>query len=320
MKSIDRNTGPLRDAATRDARPRTWSAMPRMSRRVVIASMALMVAACSSIKLGYNSAETLLLYGLDSYFDLDETQEQLARERMRPLLAWHRTQELPTYAQFLDEAQRALNRPANQPISADDILALQERINGKLARLGEQAAPELARLALALQPAQIDRFARKLADDNAKARREVVRFAGKESLEERIKASRERAESWLGSVSREQDERIRAHLMSRPSGQAWWMDERERRQRELVAVMQRIQREQPSEELATRWLRDYMAQLALPPDGERRARILEFRRGNAELMAQLVNSATPAQKTTLMKKLRGYADDFTTLASTGRRS
>lgn len=318
MKSIDRSTAPAssRPVEALAARPRTLGGMNRMTRRVVITSAALLLTACSSVKLGYNNAETLLLYGLDSYLDLDDAQEQLARDRLRPLLAWHRSQELPTYAQLLEDAQRRLNRT----VTTDDVLELQAQLNTKMARLGEQAAPELARLALTLRPEQIDHFARKLSDDSSKARRELVRFAGKESLDERVKLSVERAESWFGSVSREQQEKIRTHLAGRPTGQAWWMDERERRQRELTQVLQRIRVEQPAAETATRWLREHFAQLALPADSERRLRTLEFRRGNAELMAQLVNSASPAQKATLMKKLRGYAEDFTTLATAGGRS
>jgi hypothetical protein len=44
------------------------------ARRVLALSVVLLVAACSSIKLGHNNADTLLMYGLDSYFDLDDSQ------------------------------------------------------------------------------------------------------------------------------------------------------------------------------------------------------------------------------------------------------
>ena len=52
--------------------------------RLVVAS-ALLLAACSSLKLGYNHADTLLLYSLDSYLDLDDRQQELAGERVRRL-------------------------------------------------------------------------------------------------------------------------------------------------------------------------------------------------------------------------------------------
>jgi hypothetical protein len=93
------------------------------------------------------------------------------------------------------------------------------------------------------------------------------------------------------------------------------MDERERRQRELVSVLQRIQSEQPGEATATAWLRAYFAQLQSPADPERRRTIEEFRAGNAELVARLINAATADQKAALSRKLGSYAEDFVALAS-----
>jgi hypothetical protein len=290
-------------------------ALGQRTRRVVVVSLTLLLVACSSIKLGYNNADTLLVYSLDSYFDLDEAQEKLARERVRELMGWHRQTQLAQYARFVDEAQRKLDGP----VSAADVLAVQEAINLKLARLGEQAAPELARLALTLRPEQLTHFADKLARDTAKARRELVRSAGRQTLDERVKTYAERAEGWLGPLNREQMELVRTALAARPSGQPWWLDERERRQRDMVAVLRRIQAEQPAAEVATGWLREYFAQLALPADAERRARILQFRQDNAVLNAALLNAAGPQQKATLVKKLRGYADDLTQLAGSGAR-
>ena len=42
---------------------------------------ALLFAACSTVKLGYNNADTLLLYSLDRYVSLTDEQEQMVRRR-----------------------------------------------------------------------------------------------------------------------------------------------------------------------------------------------------------------------------------------------
>ena len=47
---------------------------------------------------------------------------------------------------------------------------------------------------------------------------------------------------------------------------------------------------------------------------DRRARAESYRRGSAELIAQLINHATPEQRATLDKKLNDYAQDFRSLA------
>jgi hypothetical protein len=280
--------------------------------RWLLLAVALCLSACSTgVRLGYNYAETLVAYSLDGYVGLTDEQQQLVKERATALVAWHRSTQLRDYAQLIESTRRKLDGP----VSASDVLAFNQAINARLAALGERAAPDLAHLALTLSPDQIARMQRKLANDNSKARRELVQFAGKESLDERVKKYAERADYWFGSLSREQLELVRASLAQRPDNAGWWIEERERRQRELLAVLQKIQAERPSETTATQWLRTYFAQLQSPPDPERRRGIEQFRAGNAELIAQLLNSATPEQKAALSAKLGSFAGDFVALAA-----
>lgn len=305
---IDRSTGPARSTGTAAV-----STLGRQARRFVLASVAFLLAACSQLQLGYNNADTLLAYTLDSYLDLDDEQERLARSSIAALHRWHRATQLPGYVQLLDDAQK---RVAGA-VSAADVLAFNAGMRRALAAIGEQAAPDLAALALTLKPAQVDRLAERLASDTSKARRELVRFAGAESLEQRVQRYVERTEDWFGTVTPAQRETIRAALVRRPEAQQQWVDERERRQHELVAVMARIRAEQPPPATATAWLREYFAELAEPREAERRARLAAYRRENAELVAQLVNSATPAQREAIRARLRGYAEDFGALAAKG---
>ncbi len=291
------------------------AALGARARAFIAASAALVLAACSSVQLGYNNADTLLLYSLDSYFDLDDAQEALARARTRALLDWHRATQLRGYAELIEGARAKLAGP----ISTADVLAFQDDLYARLAVLGERAAPDLAALALTLAPAQLERFAGKLAQDTSKARRELVRFAGRESLDDRVRRYTERAESWFGRLDDRQRELIRNALVARPSSQQFWIDERERRQQDLLAVLARIRRERPDEAVATQWVREYFAQLARPAERERAERVVAFRQANAELIAQLVNSASDEQRAALLRKLRGYAQDFTVLAASGAR-
>lgn len=287
--------------------------MSRQARRFVLLSVTLLVAACSSLQLGYNNADTLLAYSLDSYLDLDDQQERLARQRIGALHRWHRGTQLRDYATLLADAQAKLAAP----VAAADVREFNDRINGHLATLGTRAAPDLAALALTLGSAQIERLADKLARDTSKTRRELVRFAGTESYEQRVERAIERAEDWLGTLSPAQQELIRSSLARRPDAREAWMQERERRSRDLVAVLDRIRRDQPPLATASGWLHDYFAELRQPRDEDRRARLMQMRDDNAALIAQLINTASSAQRAALTRKLRGYADDFNALAARG---
>lgn len=280
------------------------------ARCFVLLAAVLLAAACSSLKLGYSHADTLLLHSLNRYFDLDDRQQELARERVRGLLDWHRRTQLADYAQLFTEAERTLNGR----VSADDVTALQRQTYARLATIGEQAAPDLAALAVTLSPPQIERFADRLARDASKERRELARFAdGRESVEERVERYTERAETWFGSVNDEQAQILRAAAAARSD--TWWLEERDRRRRELVQLLQSIHEDRPPAAEATRRIRDHFASLAEPREAGRRAAVAEYRRANAELIARMINAATPEQRAVLTGKLRGYAEDFTALAS-----
>jgi hypothetical protein len=303
----DASTG----GAPRKRRARVW-------RAAFAAVLLAALAACSSIRLGYNNADTLALYSLDSYFDLDDAQETLARERVRALIAWHRRTQLADYVQLIEETQSRLDRP----VSAQDVLAVQSQMTERMQLLGRQAAPDLAKLARTLTPDQLAHFSNKMAKDNAKFRREQVSLRdapGDAASEARIKRNLERARNWLGPLTREQEQLLREASTREPGADARWLAERERRQRVLLGVLERIRSEQLGAEQGGVLLRAYFEELQTPADPALRETVLRMRERNAQLIAQLLNSATPQQKALLAKKLRGYSNDFTVLASEGAR-
>lgn len=262
------------------------------------------------MKIGYNNADTLALIQLNSYVDLTSDQEVTVKERLNALLGWHRSTQLRDYAAFIDRARAKLTGD----VTAADVIEFNQQLNARMLTVGDKAAPDIAYVALTLTPDQIDRAAKKTADSAAKERRELARHSEKEPGAERVKKYGERAESWFGRLNDAQKEIIRKSFATRPNEATWWIDERERRQREFIALLRKIHAEQPSEDTAARWFRTYFKHLNQAPDGERRARMETYRRHSAELVAQLINSATPEQRAHLDKKLADYAQDFRSLA------
>jgi len=285
----------------------------RGARLLVLGLFALLFAACSTIKLGYDHADTLLLHGLERYVSLNAEQEQMVRQRVGSLMAWHRATQLSDYAAFL---QRTRSR-IDGDVTPAEVLEFNEGLNARLAALGERAAPDAAALALTLTPAQIAQVERKLVDENVKARKESARET-KQAIDERAKKYAERSEFWLGKLNERQMGVVRTSLASRPVDSLYWIEARERRTRSLVALLRRIQAEQPGEEVAAGWFRAYFRELARPGDPEQRARAEAFRRDNAQLVAQIMNSATPEQRAHLDKRLSGFAAEFVQLATRGQ--
>jgi hypothetical protein len=268
---------------------------------------ALFFAACSTVKLGYNNADTLLLYSLDRYVSLTDEQERMVRQRVGSLMDWHRATQLADYAAFVQHARARLDGD----ITPAEVLEFNEGLNSRLAALGERAA-----LALTLTPTQIDQVERKLVDANVKARRQSAQEA-RQAIDERAKKYAERFEFWLGKLDPQQVQGVRASLAGRPVDSLYWIEARERRTKDLVAMLRRIEAERPSEAVAASWFRAYFRELARPSNADQRARAEAFRRDNAQLIAQLVNSASPEQRVHLDRKLSGFAAEFVQLAQRG---
>jgi hypothetical protein len=287
-------------------RHRTW---------LLMAGYVLLLAACSSVRFGYNHADTFLVSSLDRYLDLENGQKQLAERQAEAFLAWHRATQLNDYAALLEEARVKIRGP----VTVDDVLAFQWKLMNRLAAIGERAAPEIARLALTLTPEQIAHLRSELADDEEEFREKYEADGAdgiaKAQAKRFIKVSR----FWFETLTPAQEEIVRAGFAGRDRISRFWMEERERRQRDLVAVLDRIRSEHPAPGVAAGWVRDYFAGFVQHADPQQRASAQAQQRSNADLIAKLINAATPEQRAELDEKLERYANDFTALAMEGGR-
>ena len=59
-----------------------------------------LLISCSAFHLTYSTADWILLWKLDGYFDLSASQEEYLDHQIEKFHVWHRRQGLPQYAQF----------------------------------------------------------------------------------------------------------------------------------------------------------------------------------------------------------------------------
>jgi hypothetical protein len=260
---------------------------------LLLVSMALLLPACSAIRLGYGNADSLARWWLDQYLDLSPEQDALARERLPRLMVWHRKTQLPDYAAVLGQARSlAVGKP-----TAADGLELTEAVIRRVRRLADQAIPDAADLLLTLTPAQIERMSARMADKNLSYAKEARLAEGEAGQRKaRFKRLLERAEYWYGAFSDGQEAAIRQLIDTRPSGAQFWYDERLRRQNELLDLARKVQAEKPSRERVMALLRDYADRFDMPSDPSRRATALALRKESSELAAAIQALTTPAQR------------------------
>jgi hypothetical protein len=273
----------------------------------LLAASLLLVGGCSMFKLAYNNVDVAINWVLDGYFNLHAEQHALLKARVESLQTWHRKYALPEYIEGL----RAAQQKARNPITRDDVdwfVGASLRHYGKLA---EQAAPGAADLLVTLSPAQINTMQAKMAKDNKKFAKEHKLSAAPEAQREaRAKRMIELAEDWVGNLSGEQEARIRQTLQEWPLYYPLSLANRERRQRELVSLIETHRDARELAPLLSDWLQNYEQGRA----PEYAALAQQNKQRGIDLALQIDAMLTPKQRGHLIDKLQTYMNDFSSLS------
>ncbi|MRX07009.1 hypothetical protein GJ697_04075 [Pseudoduganella sp. FT25W] len=293
--------------------------MPPSARRTLqglfLIAIMTVLAACSSLRLAYNNGDTLLYWWIDGYVDLTSDQKSVVKEDIDKLFHWHRKTQLNDYAQILQTAQRQLAAGVTQADLQTDFDEIKKRTEALLLK----ATPELAELARSLQPDQIATLERKFAANNAEFRKKNMRGDREAQQTFRYKKSMEQFELWFGSFSSEQEAQIRKASDARPLDNNIWLDERMRRQNNILAAVRRVQSEKLGKEatqaLIQGLIKDGFQRLET---SERKAFFDSYEDANLKLVLTVIQLATPAQKAHAQRRMQGWIDDFRSLAADQR--
>jgi len=278
----------------------------------IVLAFALLLAACSSLRLAYNNADTLLYWWIDAYVDFDGEQKAEVKQDINNFFRWHRKTQLQDYVQFLQRAQRQLRGNVTQADLVADYADIRDRTEALLLR----SAPDIAEMALSLKPEQLDSMEKKFAKNNAAFRKKNMKGDSEDQNKFRYKKSMEQFELWFGDFSNEQEDIIRRASDARPLDNALWLDERMRRQLKIMTLARKIMHDKPSKEVATKWIED-LIRSGFDRFGisERKAFFDNYERATVELVHTVISIATPAQKAHAHKRMESWIKDLNTLSA-----
>lgn len=278
----------------------------------IVLAFAILLAACSSLRLAYNNADTLLYWWLDAYVDFDGEQRSEVKQDIDAFFRWHRKTQLQDYVHLLQKAQRQLK--AN-PTHAD-LMAEYADIRDRTEALLLRSAPEFAEMALSLKPDQLENMEKKFAKNNLDFRKKNMKGDAEDQNKFRFKKSMEQFELWFGDFSKEQEAAIRKASDARPLNNELWLDERIRRQLKVMGLARKIMVEQPSKQVATQWMEELIrASFDRFGYSERKAFFDSYTHSTVELVHTVLRISTPEQKAHAHKRMDGWIKDLNTLAA-----
>lgn len=277
-----------------------------MRRLTWLALAALLLAGCSTLQLGYNSADTLLRWRGDQYFDFQGEQSDAYAARVASLMRWHRANALPEYAKSADEAAQRIERG----LSREDLVWGYDSVRGHIRTVLRAAAGEAAGLLDQLTPAQLEHFERRLARENREFEKEQLSGTPEERRSRRAKRTVERMEDWVGELSSGQLERVRRYSTRAPLTAEYRDRERRRLQRALLDMLSARQARERLADFVVHWDRGREAEF----DRLNRVQLDEY----FALLLDLERTLTPAQREKLVRRMRLFAQDFAELSRGAR--
>jgi hypothetical protein len=264
------------------------------------------------VRLGYDYGENIAYWWLDGYVDFDVDQKVWFKERLANWFAWHRKTQLKDYANLLSKEQKRLQHKVTEA----ELLAEYGQFTTRTLVMIDKALPDLADLALSLQPSQIEHIQKKFESNNEKYRKDYLRGDFEHRQEFRYKKVMEQAQYWFGNFSAEQEALIRKASDARPLNNELRMEVRLQLQRDLIGLLNKIQSEKPSREATASMLKEYLYSLIEHYGGAEHKTFFDMSRdGMANLTTVIINCTTPKQKEYASKRLQQWIDNFNVLAA-----
>ena len=276
-------------------------------RRIIVLLLVVLVTGCSALRLGYRHADTYFAWRVDDYFDLDQRQKRDFNERLGHLLAWHRYEQLPEYAVFVNTAIKK----AQPELKREDMIWFIDGIKARYQIIVDRGAGDAAELLMSITPEQIAALQKQWNKDNQKFVRE---YALEGSLGDRklarLKRAIEQVEDWTGNLNSEQEQKIAVLLEAIPHINHLRHQDRVRRQKEFLELLKMRANQNEFQSRLHAWLRNW-----------EHGRTSEYAQLSEEVFEKRIQFTiavekllTPAQRHTAVQRLQNFADDFNTLS------
>jgi hypothetical protein len=268
------------------------------------------LAGCSGARLAYNNADTAARWMADDYFALVGAQKEDFSARLARFHAWHRSEELPHYSALMAGAGGRLARGLTQ----QDLDWAWDNVDARYRRMAEHAAPDLAAVLVTLTPAQSEHLDRKFADSNVEYARKYLRGSEAEQRQRRDKRNLELMREWFGDLSDGQEAQLKIASARLPLLYSLRLQNRQRRQREFVALLNAYRSPAELEPKLRRWLADWQG--GASPELQRLSDL--HRKRYMQMLLELDCSLAPAQRAHALARLSEYGEMFAALAGQGK--
>ena len=275
------------------------------SRLVLLFLLVTMLVGCSANRLLYNRADTFIRWAADDYVTLTREQQAAFDQRLDDFLAWHRSEELPRYREFILSSLATLE----DGVTLDEAVAISEEIDLAADRFQLQFVELLLATAEDLSDDQLQEFLAELEQNQTDYAEERLVRDEDAYYQDSAKTMNDLVKRLMGRLNAEQKDEIQARSKQLMRIDGLWHDDRARWGSALRVIL---------EEKAPGW----QAEIRRLGETRSEARIPEYVAGidhNGDVILSLlvdtINSRTERQDRRMRRFLEGLIGDIDALTA-----
>ena len=213
-----------------------------MIRTLLFVCIFTLAASGCGVKLVYNNLDRIARWSVSDYLQMDETQRAYFDAEIDRLLYWHRTTQLPQYANFLESLESVLGDGTDE----EEIQAVINTMFDWGDAIEARSMPIVIEMLLSMSDEQVAALPALLTESN----RDFMESEDDGSIAEMQEAwQREFVDGFTrfaGKLNREQKEYLTAQSVNYIPQYGLWVEYRQRWQAELVRLL-REERNDPVE-------------------------------------------------------------------------
>ncbi len=213
---------------------------PFIFRQLVLALLVLTSASGCSIKMLYNNADRFARWAVNDYIQMTDEQEAYFTAEVDAIHYWHRTKELPLYADYLDSLPTTIDNGVDEA----EVQAVFDTFYSWWEVFEAKAMPMVTEMLLSLTDEQVARLPEKLEKDNAEFAEDEFDRPLDEVQAEWRKEYADTLSRFSGRLTKEQKNYLAAQSVRYVPQFELWADYRARWQADLLALL-REQRDDP---------------------------------------------------------------------------
>lgn len=282
---------------------RAWPS--HVFRRLLIGTIAVVLAACSLLQTLYDQAPRYLQWRTNVAHRFTEDQYELARSNIRRFFDWHRREQMPQVARMLAQAAQDVRGQITPELACERRDAYMAMSKQAFAA----AAPLAAAVIVKLGPAQTGRVREFFEDRNDDFRDKYI----SDDPHEQARRAVDFIEEWGGLVYGDFDKAQRAHfereVMNLPFSARTVLQEFQRFQGRYVQLLQDTQAHKLSPDEVSERLLAMLLDGVDPQEPARKAQMQRWVKAGCAFAADLQAQTTTAQRERAARTLSGWRAD-----------